>query len=146
MSAGYIEAAVINGGAAWFLARLADNHAARTLRYLPVELRAEVDSAIEALRRAGRHYDTAPVQRSMTAGGPMDGPPDSANVTLKDRDRSLSISEAATIAGVTERHMRRLARPERHGGKGLGRKVGRAWVINSDDLDIYLQVRRTHGA
>jgi excisionase family DNA binding protein len=57
-------------------------------------------------------------------------------------DATISVAEAAKLLRRSERHVRRIARAE-----GLGRRVGRAWLLNRVAVLAYKQelARRDEG-
>jgi hypothetical protein len=96
-----VEAAVIDGWAAWAIARMLSSHCREQIEELPAHLRAPLEDATEALQHAGERW-------AISARGSTEALPAEAPVTSNCREE-LTASEVADVLKVTERRIRQLA-------------------------------------
>lgn len=119
------DAALIGGREAVFLAAVLRRHAPDYLRAAPVEVRRDVDRAIEALRRAGEAYRASTSGNAETETGPE-------STESGRSDELMTTAKAAELLGVTDRRVRQLA------AAGAGRKVGQTWLIDPTHIEARL--------
>lgn len=131
----YVEgAALIEGFAAHVLDRVLARHLPAVLAVMPFspEQRAEVDAARAAIQQAADRYE----QRPLSAADDETAL-DVAAVSADSAHEWISTSEAAVMLGVQERRARQLA------AAGMGRKVGRAWLLDRSAVLVYRDERRS---
>lgn len=127
----YVEGALIEGFAAHVLDRVLARHLPAYLGRFSAGQRAEVDAARTAIRRAADAYEQRPLI-AVSGSAETHGAETSA-----DSAHEISTSEAAVILRITERRARQLA------AGGMGRKVGRAWLLDRSLVLAYRDERRT---
>lgn len=129
----YVEGALVYGFGAHVVDRL-------LARYLPsllastrlsAEQRQEVEETRAAIARAADTYLAWPI----SAGGSAETPV--AAVEGRSSREEITTAEAAALLGVTERRARQLAEG------GMGRKIGRVWVLDLAAVVAYRDGRRS---
>jgi len=65
-----------------------------------------------------------------------------ASPSSEDKNRLISLPEAAELYGFDQRYLAKLARS----GRLKARKIGDLWVTTPLDMDIYIASRKKRGA
>jgi hypothetical protein len=88
---------------------------------LPPWLRAEVDATARAIRRAAADYEALPVSPERSDETPLG---EIGARSERDHGDGLDVGQAALLLGVSPRRVQQLA------AGGMGRKAGRAWLLD----------------
>jgi hypothetical protein len=128
----YVEGALIEGFAAHVFDRVLARHLPAYLGPFSAEQRAAVDAARAAVKRAADRYEQRPLS-AVNGSAATQG----AETSADSAHEWISTSEAAVMLGVHERRARQLA------AGGMGRKIGRAWLLDRSMVLAYRDERRS---
>jgi hypothetical protein len=130
MASGFVEhAAIVDGWAAFAIDVVLARYLAPYLKAMSPTQRAEVETAIAAIRAAAGAYDPA---------GCVDATVELPAARLEAHSRhvdEITVAAAAAVLGVSGSYVRRLA--GRWEAVGLARKVGRSWLVNQGAVAAY---------
>lgn len=119
------DAALVSGFAAEVLDRMLAAYLPKVLPALSGEQRAEVEATHAAVGWAAGRWQARPVSASGSAETRV-----TEIVAVSGHDE-ISTAEAARMLRLSERRVRQLA------AGGMGRRVGRTWLLDRDQVELY---------
>jgi len=128
----YVEGAVIDGWAAYALARMVARHGRDEIADLPPHLRAPIEDAAEALQHAGARWAASVRGNAEALAAEM-------RASSESQDDELSTEEAADVLNMSGRRVRQLAAT----GALLGRQRAGRWHFDRRAVIAYHETKGT---
>jgi hypothetical protein len=99
-------------------------------------MRDDVEATARAIRRAAVEYEALPISPERSGETPVF---EIGARSERDHGDGLDVGQAALLLGVSPRRVQQLA------AGGMGRKVGRAWLLDSTAVREHGRRRRRAG-